>query len=105
MTVSVFSRRYYAVALAGGLVAMAKVGAWDHYLLEAFVAGSTLLQLAVFTAPGRLASALVLFGCVQPAIQLIAAPAGTHRIPSAPWESPPPPSTPMRWRCAIAWRP
>ncbi len=70
-----------AVALAGGLVAMAKVGAWDHYLLEAFVAGSTLLQLAVFTAPGQLARALVLFGCVQPAIQLATAPAGTHPHP------------------------
>jgi hypothetical protein len=66
------------VALIGGLLAMAKVGAWDHYLLEAFVAGSTLLQFAVFQVPGRLASALVLFGCVQPAVQLATVPAGTH---------------------------
>ncbi len=49
------------VALAGGLAAMTKDGSWDHYLLEAFVAGSTLLQIAVFAAPGRLVSALVLF--------------------------------------------
>lgn len=67
------------VALAGGLVAMSKVGSWDHYLLEAFVAGSTLLQMAVFAAPGRLASALVLFGCVQPAIQLAATQSGPHQ--------------------------
>lgn len=60
---------------------MARVGAWDHYLLEAFVAGSTLLQLAVFTAPGWLASALVLFGCIQPAIQLATVPSGTHPHP------------------------
>jgi hypothetical protein len=68
----------FAVALFGGLAAMTKVGAWDHYLLEAFAAGSTLLQLAIFTAPGRLVSALVLFGCVQPAIQLATVPSGTH---------------------------
>jgi hypothetical protein len=58
------------IALAGGLAAMTKVGAWDHYLLEAFAAGSTLLQFAVFTSPGWPVSALVLFGCVQPALQL-----------------------------------
>jgi hypothetical protein len=67
-----------AVALVGGLAAMAKVGAWDHYLLEAFVAGSTLVQLAFFAVPGRLASILVLFGCIQPAIQLATVPSGTH---------------------------
>jgi hypothetical protein len=66
------------VALAGGLVGMAKMGSWDNYLLEAFVAGSTLLQIAVFTAPGRLVSVLLLFGCVQPAIQLAAPQSGTH---------------------------
>lgn len=68
-----------AVALVGGLAGMTKVGSWDSYLLEAFVAGSTLLQLAVFTAPGRLVSALVLFGCAQPAIQLAATKSGTHQ--------------------------
>jgi hypothetical protein len=69
------------VALAGGLAGMTKVGAWDNYLLEAFVAGSTLLQLAVFSAPGRLASALVLFGCIVPAIQIATAPNGPHLHP------------------------
>jgi hypothetical protein len=68
----------FAVAFVGGLAAMAKVGAWDHYLLEAFAAGSTLLQLAVFAAPGRLASALVLLGCVQPAMQLALVPSGAR---------------------------
>lgn len=70
-----------AVSLIGGLAAMTKAGAWDHYLLEAFVAGSTLLQLAIFKAPGMLTSALVLFGCVQPAIQLATVPSGTHPHP------------------------
>jgi hypothetical protein len=66
------------VALVGGLAGMTKVGAWDNYLLEAFVAGSTLLQLAVFTTPGWLASALVLFGCIIPSIQIATVPSGTH---------------------------
>jgi hypothetical protein len=66
------------VALVCGLAGMTKVGAWDNYLLEAFVAGSTLLQIAVFTAPGWLASALVLFGCIIPSIQLATVPSGTH---------------------------
>jgi hypothetical protein len=66
------------VALVGGLAGMTKVGAWDNYLLEAFVAGSTLLQIAVFTAPGRLASALVLYGCIIPAIQVATVSAGPH---------------------------
>jgi hypothetical protein len=68
-----------AVALVGGLAGMTKVGSWDHYLLEAFVAGSTLLQMAVFAAPGRLLTALVLFGCAQPAVQLAATQSGTHQ--------------------------
>jgi len=63
-----------AIALVGGLAGMAKVGAYDNYLLEAFVAGSTLLQMAVFTAPGWLVNALLLFACVQPAIHLATAP-------------------------------
>lgn len=66
------------VALAGGLAGMTKVGAWDNYLLEAFVAGSTLLQIAVFTAQARFVSGLVLFGCIVPAIQLAIAPSGPH---------------------------
>jgi hypothetical protein len=67
------------VALVGGLAGMTKVGAWDNYLFEAFAVGSTLLQIAVYAAPGRLASALVLFGCLQPAIQLAAPQSGTQR--------------------------
>lgn len=69
----------HAVALVGGLAGMTKAGSWDGYLLEAFVAGSTLLQFAVFAAPGRLTTALVLFGCAQPAIQLAAPQSGAHR--------------------------
>jgi len=68
-----------AVALAGGLAGMTKVGAWDNYLFEAFVAGSTMLQIAVFAATGRLVNTLLLFSCVQPAIQLAAPQSGTHR--------------------------
>jgi hypothetical protein len=68
----------FAVALVGGLAAMGKIGASDNYLLEAFAAGSTLLQMAVFTAPGRVVSSLVLFGCVQPAVQLASVPSGSH---------------------------
>lgn len=64
------------IALTGGLAGMTKVGAWDNYLLEAFVAGSTLLQMAVFVAPGSLASALVLYGCIIPAIQIATVPSG-----------------------------
>jgi hypothetical protein len=68
-----------AVALVGGLAGMTKVGSWDNYLLEAFMAGSTLLQIAVFAAPGRLASALVFLGCLQPAVQLAVPQSGTQR--------------------------
>jgi len=67
-----------AVALLGGLAGMTKVGAWDNYLFEAFAAGSTLLQLAIFSAPGRLVGALVLLGCAQPAVQLATVPTGAH---------------------------
>lgn len=70
----------FVIALVVGLAAMGKVGASDNYLLEAFVAGSTLLQMAVFIAPVRLVSILVLFGCVQPAIQLVMAPSNSHVI-------------------------
>jgi len=65
-----------AVALVGGVAAMTKAGAWDNYLLEAFVAGSTLLQIAVFSVPGRVVGALVMLGCLQPAVQLATQPSG-----------------------------
>jgi hypothetical protein len=66
------------VALSCGLIGMSRVGGWDNYILEAFVAGSTLLQIAIFTAPGRLASALVLYGCIIPSIQVATKPSGTQ---------------------------
>jgi hypothetical protein len=68
----------FVVSLIAGLAAMGKIGASDNYLLEAFVAGSTLLQMVVFKAPARLVSILVLFGCVQPAMQLAMAPSDSH---------------------------
>jgi hypothetical protein len=68
----------FAVTLVAGLAAMGKIGASDNYLLEAFAAGTTLLQMAVFTVPKKLVSSLVLFGCVQPAIQLAEVPRGSH---------------------------
>jgi hypothetical protein len=64
------------VALAGGLAGLTKAGAYSEYLLEAFVAGSTLLQMAVFVAPGRFVNALVVFGCIQPTVQLATVPSG-----------------------------
>lgn len=67
------------ISLVAGLAAMTKEGAADNYLFEAFVAGSTLLQVAVFTAPGRLISFLVLLGCVLPAIQCAIVPTGRYR--------------------------
>jgi hypothetical protein len=66
------------VALAGGLAGMTKVGAWDNYLLEAFVAGTTLLQIAIFSASGWLPIALVLYGCIIPSIQLVTMAEGPH---------------------------
>jgi hypothetical protein len=68
----------FAVALAGGLAGLTKAGAYSEYLLEAFVAGSTLLQMAVFMAPGRFVNTLLLFGCVQPSIQLATMPSGAN---------------------------
>lgn len=68
----------FAVALIVGLAGMGKVGGTSNYLFEAFVAGSTLLQLAVFTVPARLVTALVLFGCVQPVVQLAGVAIGYH---------------------------
>jgi hypothetical protein len=66
----------FAFALVVGLAAMGTTGATDNYLLEAFIAGSTLLQIAIFTIPGGLVNFLVLFGCVQPALQLASIPSG-----------------------------
>jgi hypothetical protein len=68
----------FVVTIAAGFAAMGKTGASDNYLLEAFVAGSTLLQMAVFTAPGWLAGFLILVGCVQPAMQLSTISSGSH---------------------------
>jgi hypothetical protein len=68
----------FALALLLGLAGMGKVGATSNYLFEAFIAGSTLLQMAVFTVPGRLVTALILFGCVQPAVQIVGTAAGFH---------------------------
>jgi hypothetical protein len=68
----------FLVALLGGVAGMSKTGGTYNYLLESFIAGSALLQIAAFTAPGRLVSALVLFGCVQPAIQVATSPSGVH---------------------------
>jgi hypothetical protein len=68
----------FAIALIVGLAGMGKVGGTSNYLFEAFVAGSTLLQLAVFTVPGRLVTSLLLFGCVQPAVQIAGVAIGFH---------------------------
>ena len=68
----------FAVALLTGLAGMGKVGGTSNYLFEAFAAGSTLLQLAVFSMPGRLVTVLLFFGCVQPAIQLAGVAIGYH---------------------------
>jgi len=68
----------FAIALIVGLAGMGKVGGTSNYLFEAFVAGSTLLQLAVFTVPGRLVISLLLFGCVQPAVQIAGVAIGFH---------------------------
>jgi len=68
----------FSVALIAGLAGMGKIGGTSNYLFEAFVAGSTLLQLAVFSVPARLVTALILFGCVQPAVQLGGAAIGYH---------------------------
>jgi hypothetical protein len=68
----------FALALLIGLAGMGKIGATSNYLFEAFAAGSTLLQIAVFTAPARLVTALLLFGCIQPAVQLTGTAIGYH---------------------------
>ncbi|MFZ1086606.1 MAG: glycosyltransferase family 87 protein [Terracidiphilus sp.] len=68
----------FAVALIVGLAGMGKVGATSNYLFDAFIAGSTLLQIAVFTVPGRLVTALLFLGCVQPAVQIAGVAVGYH---------------------------
>jgi hypothetical protein len=68
----------FAFALLVGIAGMGKVGGTSNYLFETFSAGSTLLQLAVFTVPGRLVTSLVLFGCIQPATQVAGAAIGYH---------------------------
>jgi hypothetical protein len=66
----------FVLAFIGGSFAMSKVGGAPNYLLESFVAASTLFQFAVFTAPPRIVTYLLLLGCVQPALQLAAASSG-----------------------------
>ncbi len=68
----------FVFALIAGVAAMGKVGGTSNYLFEAFAAGSTLLQLAVFTVTGRLVTVLFFFGSVQPAIQIAGAATGFH---------------------------
>jgi len=68
----------FALALLVGLAGMGKVGGTSNYLFEAFAAGSTLLQIAVFSVPARLVTALLLFGCIQPAVQLAGVAIGYH---------------------------
>jgi hypothetical protein len=68
----------FGFALLAGLAGMGKVGATSNYLFEAFIAGSTLLQIAVFTVPGRLVTGLMIFGCVQPAVQIAGVAIGYH---------------------------
>ena len=68
----------FAVALIIGLAGMGKIGGTSNYLFEAFAAGSTLLQIAVFSVSGRLVTALLLFGCIQPATQLVGVAIGYH---------------------------
>ncbi|MGA2886811.1 MAG: hypothetical protein ABSE51_02090 [Terracidiphilus sp.] len=68
----------FTFALIVGLAGMGKVGGTSNYLFEAFAAGSTLLQVAVFTMPGRLVTYLILIGCVQPALQIAGVVVGYH---------------------------
>ncbi|MDR3773950.1 MAG: hypothetical protein P4L26_11415 [Terracidiphilus sp.] len=78
----------FAIALLGGLAGMGTIGASDSYLLEAFVAGSTLFQIAVFTAPAGLVEALLLIGCLQPALQLTMIPSGRSTFGTVQLASP-----------------
>ncbi len=69
LTVFVFT---LLVAMAG----MGTSGGADNYMFEAFAAGSTLLQIAVFAAPAWVVTALLVAGCLQPALQLAMIPRG-----------------------------
>jgi hypothetical protein len=71
LTITVFLLAFLA-ALAG----MGTPGAADNYLFEAFVAATTLFQIALFTAPARMVGFLVLIGCIQPALQIAMLPTG-----------------------------
>ena len=66
----------FAFTFVAGFLAMSKAGGASNYLLEAFVAGSTLFQVALFEEPRRIIDFLLLLGCVQPTLQLAAAPSG-----------------------------
>ena len=70
----------FAFSLLAGFAAMSKSGASDNYLLEAFVAGSTLLQILFFERPGFVVPALVMVGCMQPAGQLAFLRSGRHTL-------------------------
>ena len=68
----------FIVALVVGIVGMGKIGGASNYLFEALAAGSTLLQIAVFTVPGKLLTSLLMLGSLQPAMQLTGAAIGYH---------------------------
>ena len=70
----------FVFSLVAGFAAMTKSGASDNYLFEAFVSGSTLLQILFFERPGFVASALILAGCLEPAGQLALLPTGRHNL-------------------------
>jgi hypothetical protein len=69
----------FIVAMIAGLAGMGKVGGTSNYLFEAFIAGSTMLQIVVFFAPGNVVTSLVLFGCLQPALQIAGVAIGYHQ--------------------------
>jgi hypothetical protein len=68
----------FIVALIAGIVGMGKIGGASNYLFEALAAGSTLLQIAIFTVPGKLLTSLLFIGSIQPALQLTGAAIGYH---------------------------
>jgi len=70
----------FSAALILGLAAMTRSGGSDNYLLEAFVSGSTLMQIAFFGNSTVLAPALLLYGCLQPAAQLALLSASRHSL-------------------------
>jgi hypothetical protein len=68
----------FCLTFVGGFLAMSKAGGAPNYLLESFIAASTIFQFAVFTAPLPIISFLLLLGSVQPALQLAIAPSGRN---------------------------